>query len=81
MIGKPAWPWSCLKRWRGRGNGAPAVSNTGIQVRFLFSRWLAGESIEELALDYGLHPTVIEQAFREWAGKPRNWETRVEVRK
>lgn len=81
MKAQPAWPWSCLRRWRGIGSGAPVVKNTGIHVAFLYSRWLAGESIDEIAIDYDLHPTVIEQAFREWAGRPRNWDKRVEVKK
>lgn len=77
----PAWPWSCLQRWRGRSSGKPVFRGTGIAVQFIYSRWLAGETIEELALDYDLHPSLIEQGLREWAGRPRNWQARVEVRK
>lgn len=75
------WPWTELQRWRGMGNGEPVLRGSRLFVRVLFGRWLAGESIDALALDYGVHPTVIEQGFREWAGRPRNWAQRVEIRK
>lgn len=75
------WPWVCLRRWRGKGSGTPIVVNTGLSARVLFGRWLAGETIDEIAEDYNLHPSVVEQAFREWAGKPKDWATRVEIQR
>lgn len=74
------WPWKQLRRWAGIRGGMPVFNNTGLSVDFVYSRWLAGESIAELALDYGLHPSVIEQGLREWSGRPRNWRQRVEIR-
>lgn len=77
----PAWPWTCLQRWAGRASGSPVFWGTGLAVHFVYSRWLAGETIDELALDYDLHPSLIEQGLREWCGRPRDWKKRVEVKK
>lgn len=77
----PDWPWSCLQRFQGRSYGNPVFRGTGLAVEFVYGRWLAGESIEELAADYDLHPSLIEQGLREWSGRPRDWKKRVEVRK
>lgn len=79
MKPSPAWPWSCLRRWKGRASGNPCFRGTGVSVEFVYSRWLAGESIDELAEDYELHPSLIEQGFREWSGRPRDWKKRVQV--
>lgn len=74
------WPWKQLRRWAGISGGAPVFSNTGLSVTFVHSRWLGGDSIADLALDYGLHPMVIEQGLKEWASRPRNWRSKVEIR-
>lgn len=80
MIGRPHWPWTELQRWHHIGGGVPVLRGSRLSIRVVFSRWLAGESIEAIAEDYGVHGTVIEQALREWAGRPRNWTGRVEIR-
>ena len=44
--------------------GRPVIANTGIPIEVVSERFLAGESIEELADDYNLSPSAIEQAIR-----------------
>jgi uncharacterized protein (DUF433 family) len=47
-----------------RSFGAPVVAGTGIRVEDLFGRFSAGESIAELAADYGLDGAQVESAIR-----------------
>ncbi len=44
--------------------GRPIVTGTGIGTEVLFSRFRAGESIVEIAADYMLRPSQIEDAIR-----------------
>lgn len=44
--------------------GRPVVKGTGIPITILLERWLAGESVEDLAEDYGLDRDVVEEAIR-----------------
>lgn len=44
--------------------GRPIVTGTGIRTEILFSRFRAGESITEIAADYMLRPSQIEDAIR-----------------
>lgn len=44
--------------------GRPALVGTGIATAVIAERFEAGESIEELADDYGLQPRAIEEAIR-----------------
>lgn len=62
---------------RGRGNvvvdprrafGAPVIAGTGIRTEDLFSRFRAGEPIEELVHDYGVNLGDVEAAIRIEAG-------------
>jgi uncharacterized protein (DUF433 family) len=48
-------------------SGKPVVKGTGIMASILTARNDAGESIPELASDYGLPPYQIEQAIKEYA--------------
>lgn len=47
-----------------RSFGAPVLAGTGIRVEDVFGRFSAGESMAELAKDYGLHPDQVESAIR-----------------
>ena len=47
-----------------RGFGQPVIIGTGIQARVVAGRYRAGESINELADDYGLSLDLIEDAIR-----------------
>jgi uncharacterized protein (DUF433 family) len=73
------WPWKALVRVEGVASGRPCVSETGVLIEVLFDMWLAGDSIVYLAEQYDLKPEVVEQAFREWAGRPRDWKKKVSV--
>jgi uncharacterized protein (DUF433 family) len=44
--------------------GRPIVTGTGIRTEILFSRFKAGESVVEIAADYMLRPSQIEDAIR-----------------
>ena len=44
--------------------GRPVLANTGIPTELIADRFVAGESIEELASDYGISATAIQQAIR-----------------
>ena len=44
--------------------GRPVIASTGIPIEVVSERFLAGESIEELASDYNLSPAAIQQAIR-----------------
>jgi len=44
--------------------GRPVLSGTGIPTQVIAERYKAGESIRELAEDYGLPPSQIEEAIR-----------------
>jgi uncharacterized protein (DUF433 family) len=51
-----------------RAFGAPVIAGTGIRTEDLFSRFRAGEPIEELANDYGVTLGDVEAAIRIEAG-------------
>lgn len=80
MKAQKAWPWAALARWEGIGGGAAVLINTGIHIEFIRQRWAAGETIAELAEDYDLHPSLIEQGLREWVNRPRDWRKRVAIK-
>lgn len=44
--------------------GRPVLTGTGIATAIIAERFEAGESIRELAEDYGRHPSEIEEAIR-----------------
>lgn len=44
--------------------GRPVIAGTGIRVEHLAARYLAGDSIDELAHDYDLPPAKVEEAIR-----------------
>jgi len=44
--------------------GRPSIVGTGIPTSIIAERYKAGESIEELAKDYGLQPLQIQEAIR-----------------
>jgi len=48
-------------------SGKPVVRGTGIMAEMLLDRRQSGESIPELASDYGLEPIEIEEAIQEFA--------------
>jgi len=48
-------------------SGKPVVRGTGIMAEILADRRNSGESIPELASDYGLEPIEIEEAIQEFA--------------
>lgn len=48
-------------------SGRPIVKGTGIMVSVLIDRANAGESIPELAKDYGFRPVEVEEAIQEYA--------------
>jgi uncharacterized protein (DUF433 family) len=48
-------------------SGKPVVKGTGIMAEILADRRHSGESIPELADDYGLEPIEIEEAIQEFA--------------
>jgi uncharacterized protein (DUF433 family) len=48
-------------------SGKPVVKGTGIMISILVDRANSGESIPELAQDYGLQPIEVEQAIQEYA--------------
>ncbi len=67
--------WPGAERGRGRvvvdphrAFGAPVLAGTGIRTEDLFSRFRAGEPIEELAQDYGVKLGDVEAAIRIEAG-------------
>lgn len=47
-----------------RAFGAPVIAATGIRVEDLFGRFSAGESMAEIASDYGLRVDQVEAAIR-----------------
>jgi uncharacterized protein (DUF433 family) len=47
-----------------RAFGAPVIAGTGIRTEDVFSRFSAGESLEDLAGDYGLSLDQIQAAVR-----------------
>jgi uncharacterized protein (DUF433 family) len=50
-----------------RAFGKPALKGTGIPTEIVAERYRAGESIGELVADYGVAPSLIEDALRcEW---------------
>ena len=51
-----------------RAFGAPVIARTGIRTEDLFSRFRAGEPIQELAKDYGVDLGAVEAAIRIEAG-------------
>lgn len=48
-------------------SGKPVLKGTGIMVAMLSERRNSGETIRELAKDYGLDPLEIEEAIQEYA--------------
>lgn len=52
--------------WRREGtrDGRPCLSETGIPVDAVSDRFVAGESIHDLADDYAVEPATIEAALR-----------------
>jgi len=44
--------------------GRPVLAGTGVPTSTIFDRYKAGESIEQLADDYGLKPLEIQEAIR-----------------
>lgn len=44
--------------------GRPVMRGTGIRTEVVWERYMAGESTAELADDYGLEPSKIEEAIR-----------------
>jgi len=44
--------------------GRPVITGTGIRTEIIFSRFKAGETVPELAADYLLRPSQIEDAIR-----------------
>jgi uncharacterized protein (DUF433 family) len=47
-----------------RGFGQPIIAGTGIRARIVAERYRAGESIVDLAKDYGVELEKIEDAIR-----------------
>jgi uncharacterized protein (DUF433 family) len=47
-----------------RAFGAPVITRTGIRTEDVFSRFSAGETLADLADDYGLTLAQIEAAVR-----------------
>jgi uncharacterized protein (DUF433 family) len=47
-----------------RGFGQPSIAGTGIEARVVAERYRAGESISDLAKDYGVEVLQIEDAIR-----------------
>ncbi len=47
-----------------RGFGQPTIAGTGIDARIVAERHRAGESVGELARDYGVGTDPIEDAIR-----------------
>ncbi len=48
-------------------SGQPIVAGTGIMVSILAARRAAGESLRELATDYGIKPYTIDRAIKDFA--------------
>lgn len=48
-------------------SGRPVLKGTGIMISILIDREKSGESIPELALDYGLEPLEVQKAIQEYA--------------
>jgi len=44
--------------------GKPVLVGTGVPTAVVFRRFDAGESIADLADDYGMHPAQAEEAIR-----------------
>ena len=44
--------------------GRPSIIGTGIPTSIIAERYKAGESVEDLADDYGLQPLQIQEAIR-----------------
>lgn len=44
--------------------GRPVVAGTGVPTAVLHERWLGGDSVADLALDYGLDAGLVEDALR-----------------
>jgi uncharacterized protein (DUF433 family) len=67
--------WPGPERGRGqvvvdprRAFGAPVIAGTGVRTEDLFSRFRAGEPLDELAHDYGVKLGDVEAAIRIEAG-------------
>lgn len=59
------FPWcDLLQRRHGVSSSRVCLLNTGIMAEFLVDRYVAGESIQEIAEDYYVSPTLIEAAIR-----------------
>jgi uncharacterized protein (DUF433 family) len=46
------------------GAGRPTIASRRLTIRAIRERWLAGDSIQYIAEDYELDPTLVEQALR-----------------
>lgn len=54
---------TALNRLAGVGGGQLIVRGTGIIASVIVERFVAGDSIAAIALDYQLHPDLIERAI------------------
>jgi len=45
-------------------SGRPVVVGTGIAITYLSGRFKLGEGVEDIATDYGLHKTQVEEVIR-----------------
>ncbi|ACV58168.1 MULTISPECIES: DUF433 domain-containing protein [Alicyclobacillus] len=46
------------------GGGRPVISRQGIRTDVLWERWEAGDSIADIAKDYGITPAEVETVLR-----------------
>jgi len=53
-----------LQRRQGVAGSSVCLLNTGISAEYVVDRYVAGESINSIAEDYYLSPTLIEAAIR-----------------
>ena len=44
--------------------GRPVLVKTGVRAEVIVGRFLAGETIDELTVDLGLEPGLIQEAVR-----------------
>jgi uncharacterized protein (DUF433 family) len=51
--------------------GRPVIAGTNIRTEIIAERWWAGDSMDELAADYGLGRNVIEAAVRYESPRPQ----------
>ena len=46
------------------GSGRPVIEGTGVRVQAIWSRAVAGETVQDLSDDYGIEPSTIERAIK-----------------